>query len=62
VVSNVASKTTSSARRMARADGSMVSCGSELPHRAPVSWLARVKHLKCQSRIPPHPDKRRVPP
>ena len=62
MVSNVANKTTRSARRMARADGSMGSCGSKLPHRVPVSWSARLNHLNCQSRIPPHPDKRRVPP
>ena len=62
MVSNVASMTTRSARRMARADGSMVSCGFELPHRVPVSWLARVNHLNCQSRTPPHPDMRPVPP
>jgi len=62
VVSNEANKTTRSARRMARADGSMGSRRSELPHRVPVSWSARVNHLNCQSRFPPHADKRRVPP
>jgi len=57
VVSLVANKTTRLARRTARADGCMGSCGSELPHRVPVSWSARVNHLNCQSRITPHPDK-----
>ena len=57
MVSLVANKTTRLARRTARADGCMGSCGSELPHRVPVSWSARVNHLNCQSRITPHPDK-----